>query len=83
MTYSTRVRITLQGGVQWDVVVRSEQLRAVDGLPSGKLVTMERKVGDIQTQQVWIRPYYRREINGQMHIFAVQVTPNEEAHHGK
>lgn len=83
MTFSTRVRITLRGGVQWDVVVRSEQLRAANGLPSGKVYTMERQVGDVQKQQILVRPYYRREIDGQLHIFAIQVMPNEEVRHGK
>ena len=83
MNYGTRVRITLDGGVLWDIQVLSENLRAVDGLPSGKAYMLERKIGDVQTQHVWIRPYYRREIGGQLCIFAVQVKPNEETRHGK
>lgn len=81
--YSTRVRITLDGGVDWMIQVRPDALKSVSGLPSGSVYTLERKIGDVQTQQVWIRPYYRRFINGELHIFAVQVTPKEEKHHGK
>lgn len=83
MSHSTRVRITLDGGVLWDVQVLSETLRKVDNLPSGKIGILERKVGDVQKQQVFIRPYYRRIINNELHIFAVQVTPKEEPRHGK
>lgn len=83
MIEGTRVRIILRGGVLWDITVRSENLKAVDGLPSGKLVTMERRTGDVQVEQVMIRPYYRRMIDGQQHIFAIQVKSNEEKRHGK
>lgn len=79
----TRVRIILRGGVLWDITVNPENLKAVDGLPSGKLVTMERRTGDVQVEQVMIRPYYRRLIDGQLHIFAIQIKSNEEKRHGK
>lgn len=79
----TRVRIILRGGVLWDITVLPENLKAVDGLPSGKLVTMERRTGDVQVEQVMIRPYYRRLIDGQLHIFAIQIKSNEEKRHGK
>lgn len=79
----TRVRIILRGGVLWDITVLPENLKAVDGLPSGKLVTMERRTGDVQVEQVTIRPYYRRLIDGQLHIFAIQIKSNEEKRHGK
>lgn len=81
--YSARVHITLNGGVDWIVAVQPDALKKVNGLPSGKVVTMERKTGDVQKQQVLIRPYYRRLIDNELHIFAVQVMPNEEARHGK
>ncbi len=83
MSYSTRVRISLVGGTEWEVIVKPEALRAVQGLPSGRLVTLERKTGDVQLQQVLVRPYYRRFIDGELHIFATQVIPKKEPHHGK
>lgn len=83
MSYATRVRITLNGGVDWEIIVRPESLKAVQGLPTGGIFTLERRVGDVQKQQVLIRPYYRRFIDGELHIFAVQVMPKEGKKHGK
>lgn len=79
----TRVRITLFGSVEWQVTVMPDALKRAEGLPSGQFYTMTRKVGDVQTEDVLIRPYYRRIINDELHIFAVQVMPKEDKRHGK
>ena len=82
-TPTVRVRIELFGGVLWDINVLSEKLHAMKGLPSGEVFHLERKVGDVQTERVLIRPYYRRVINGELHVFAVQVMAKEGKRHGK
>lgn len=83
MSYATRIRISMLDNSSWDITVRPEKLKQVKGLPSGTVFTLERQTGDVQKEQVLIRPYYRRFIDDELHIFAVQVKPAEEAHHGK
>jgi hypothetical protein len=74
---TTLVRITLQGNVEWVVKITPETLRRSENLKPGTIWKMNRKVGDVQIQRIYIRPYYRRIINDELHIFAVQVTPKE------
>lgn len=80
---STQVKITLLDGTLWEVKVDAKALRDVKGLPSGKVVRLHRRGEDVQTREVLLRPYYRRYIDGQLHIFAIQVMPQEENRHGK
>lgn len=75
MSYTTRIRIGLLDKGTWEITVRPEALQKVQGLPSGKVIRLERQTGDVQVQEILVKPYYRRFIGGELHIFAVQVLP--------
>ncbi len=76
----TEVRINLRSGGEWRIKVRPEALAKVDGLPSGKPVRLERRVSDVQSQQILVKPYYRRTIGDTLVIFAVEATPEGDQH---
>lgn len=78
-----QVKITLLDGSLWEVKVHPKDMKAVNGLPSGKVVRMHRKTSELQAREVLIRPYYRRYVEEQLHIFAIQVMPHEGNRHGK
>ena len=45
------------------------------GLSSGVVYCLQHRVSEIQTRDIYLRPYYRRRTKGITTIFAVQVTP--------
>jgi hypothetical protein len=76
MASNTRVRINMRDNSTWEILVKPDALKNVRHLPSGQVFTLQRQVSDIQTQDVLIRPYYRRVIRSELHIFAVEVVPS-------
>lgn len=83
MSYRTRLHIRLIHGHDWQVTINQRALKLSKGLPSGSAYTLDRAISDVQKERIIIRPYYRRFIKGELHIFSVQVMPNEEKRHGK
>lgn len=51
----------------------TDSMKALKGLPSGRLAGLE-----IQGTRIVIKPYYRKLLDGNMHIYAVPVTPSGE-----
>lgn len=59
----------------WEIKVKPDSLLAVNNLKSGEVFHLERNVNDLQKEKILIRPYYRRMIRGELHVFAMQVKP--------
>lgn len=74
---SARLLIRLTDGDTWLIDLSDERLEAIGGLPAGRVYRLERRVSDIQTRDVFIRPYYRRTTNDIITIFAIQTIPKE------
>lgn len=72
---SARLVIYLDDGGSWLVDMTDERLEQIGGLPSGRNYRLERRIGDVQTQDIFIRPYYRRAAGDTITIFAVQTIP--------
>jgi len=80
MKRSCTIKIRLVSGGVWTITTKSKSLRSVDGLPSGKIVRLQRQTSDTQLEDVLAKPYYRRVINNELVIFAVQVVPKDISH---
>lgn len=75
------IHVTLVDGNAWQTTASAKNVHAAGGLPSGKLVKLGTKADD-QPRDILARPYYRKVIKGEKHIFAVQVK-SKEATDGK
>jgi hypothetical protein len=75
-----RLKIYTRDGGEWNIQPKPEALAPLHNLPSGKLITLQRQTkGDVQIQNILIKPYYRRVIHGELVIFAVEVeAPSEQ-----
>lgn len=74
---TARIVIRLVDGGEWLIDISADTLEGIEGIPSGQVYRLERRTSDLQTEDVFIRPYYRRTSNNQTTIFAVQTVPKE------
>ena len=74
---TARIIVKLYDGGDWMIDITAETLAQIDGIPSGKYYKLERRTSDLQTQDIFIRPYYRRTKENMTTIFAVQTIPEE------
>lgn len=73
----TRIVIKMLDGGDWLIDIKTESLAMLEHIPSGRVYRLERRLSDLQTEEVFIRPYYRRTHDEVTTIFAVQTVPKE------
>lgn len=62
------IKIDRMGAGIREIVINDDMLVKMNGLPSGRPVCI-----DDGTDKIAFKPYYRRVIDDEMHVFAVQL----------
>ena len=83
MSYPVRIRITMLDNSTADITVLSDKIKPLKGLPSGQVVVMENKFPGSKHSKFLFKPYYRRYIAKELHIFGVEVQPEEGNNNGQ
>lgn len=68
MNYTCNILIERADTGNIAIVTKADKLKAINGLPSGKPIALV-----YNKMRIVIKPYYRRFINGELHIFAVEI----------
>lgn len=76
MSYATNIHVSLRNG-SIDLTVTAAKLREAGGMPSGKNILLQLPSGILKRREVIVRPYYRRFIRGELHVFASEVITKE------